>query len=244
MKISLITVCYNAEKTIEQCFRSVINQSYKNIEYIVIDAKSTDATLAIIEKYKTHFSIVVSEPDQGIYYAMNKGIALATGDIIGILNADDIFAHQNVLENVAQKFVLENKDSLYADLQYVNENNVVRYWKSGNYKINNWYWGWMPPHPTFYVKREIYQRFGVFNTTIQLAADYELMLRFLLKYNISTSYLAEVTVKMAVGGVSNKSFKNRLVANQEDKKAWTLNRLSMPFYLTIVKPLRKLAQFL
>ncbi len=244
MKISIITVCFNAENTIERCLLSVLDQSYSDIEYIIIDGFSADSTVSIIEKYKSHISKLVSEPDKGIYDAMNKGIALATGEMVGILNADDVFAHENVLIHIAEKFKEDQNDSLYADLQYVNSTKVIRHWNSGSYKINNWYWGWMPPHPTFYVKRELYAKFGNFNTELKLAADYEIMLRFLLKHKISASYLPEVTVKMAVGGVSNKSIKNRLLANQEDKKAWTINNLSMPFYLPLLKPLRKVMQFL
>lgn len=243
MKISLITVCYNAEISIETCILSVLNQKNVDVEYIVIDGGSTDSTNEIIAKYRSNISKYISEPDNGLYDAMNKGIHLATGDVIGMLNADDVFANNNVLSTIAKQFEVLSINALYADLKYVNGSKVVRYWKSGTYNKNNWFLGWMPPHPTFYVRREVYQKYGSFDTNLKLAADYELMLRFLFKNDVSVSYLPMVTVLMAVGGESNKNITNRMKANVEDKKAWKLNQLSMPFYLPFLKPLRKVLQF-
>ncbi|MFN0049601.1 MAG: glycosyltransferase family 2 protein [Cytophagales bacterium] len=244
MKISLITVCFNAGNTLENCILSVINQNYEQLEYIIIDGGSTDHTPQIISKYQSFISHSISEPDGGLYHAMNKGIALATGKIVGMLNADDYFAHNLVLSNISKAFAYHNSDALYADLQYVKGDKIIRHWKSGNYDIKKWYFGWMPPHPTFYVKRDLYQKYGNFNLDFRLAADYELMLRFLLKNRVSVCYLPEVTIKMAVGGESNKSLSNRVNANLEDKKAWITNNLSMPFYLSLLKPLRKIGQFI
>ncbi len=244
MKVTIITVCYNAETTIENCIGSVLGQTYKDIEYIIIDGKSTDHTVSLIEKYRTKISTIVSETDKGIYDAMNKGIALSTGDIVGILNADDVFANEICIEKIVKRFEETNAESLYADLLYVKGEKTIRYWKSGEYNKKKFFFGWMPPHPTFYVKKEAYQKFGKFDTSFRLAADYELMLRFLVKNNLTCCYLPLVTIKMSVGGISNKSLNNRLIANQEDKRAWSVNKLPMPFYLPFIKPLRKIFQYI
>lgn len=247
LKISIITVCYNSDSTIESTIKSVINQEYSNIEYIIVDGKSKDNTLQIIEKYKDKISKVVSEKDDGIYFAINKGIELATGDVIGILHADDVYADNTVIKQVVDLFEKSNSDAVYGDLQYVNKediNKVVRNWKSGIYKEGLFLKGWMPPHPTFFVKAHCYKKHGHFNTVLKSAADYELMLRLIHKYKCTVSYIPHVLVKMRVGGKSNVSIKNRILANREDKKAWKLNGLN-PGMLTIIrKPLSKIAQFI
>lgn len=246
-KVSIITVCYNSQSTIEATIQSVLSQDYNHIEYIIVDGKSTDKTLDIVEKYKQNISKVVSEKDEGIYFALNKGIALATGDIIGILHADDIYTNDKVINDVVKVFESTKADTIYGDLQYVDRNNtnkIIRYWKSGIYKHGMFKKGWMPPHPSFFVKSECYKKYGVFNTILKSAADYELMLRLLHKNNCSTAYLPEVLVKMRVGGKSNKSIKNRIVANREDKLAWTLNDLKPGLFTIIRKPLSKISQFL
>lgn len=246
-KISIITVCYNSEKTIEDTIQSVINQTYKHIEYIVIDGKSTDATLSLINKYKDKISLIVSEKDKGIYDAINKGIELATGDIIGNLNSDDFYTDNNVIEDVVSQLQQTNADGLYADLNYVDNKNtdkITRLWKSNEYKKGMFLKGWMPPHPTFFVKKEIYQQYGKFNLEFTSAADYEIMLRFIHKHEISLTYLPRVIVKMRVGGISNASLKNRIRANREDKKAWLVNGLKPHPFTLILKPISKLGQFL
>lgn len=244
MKISVITVCFNASSTIERCIQSVLAQSYSNVEYIIVDGSSTDGTQEVVSKYSNKIAKFISEPDNGIYFAMNKGVTLATGDVVGMLNADDVFAHSDVLSHIARVFSQLPVKSLYADLQYLKPDGTIhRHWKSGAYKDNCFAYGWMPPHPTFYVRREIYQKYGMFNTSLRSAADYELMLRFLHIHKISTAYLPEVTVKMMLGGVSNSSLQNRLKANREDQEAWKINGLKMPFYLPLLKPLRKLSQY-
>lgn len=244
MKISVITVCFNASSTIDRCIQSVLAQSYSNVEYIIVDGSSTDGTQEVVSKYSNKIAKFISEPDNGIYFAMNKGITLATGDVVGMLNADDVFAHSDVLAHIARVFSQLPVKSLYADLQYLKPDGAIhRHWKSGAYKDNCFAYGWMPPHPTFYVRREIYQKYGMFNTSLRSAADYELMLRFLHIHKISTAYLPEVTVKMMLGGVSNSSLQNRLKANREDQEAWKINGLKMPFYLPLLKPLRKLSQY-
>lgn len=246
-KVSIITVCFNSATTIEGTLKSVISQDYSNIEYIIIDGHSTDDTLKIIDQYKQKISTLVTEKDEGIYFALNKGIALATGDVIGILHADDFYPDTAIVSKVVQAFTAQSVDTLYGDLQYVERHEsskVVRHWKAGNYNRDLFLKGWMPPHPSFFVKRNCYEKYGAFNTLLKSSADYELMLRFLYKHHCSTFYIPEVLVKMRVGGQSNKSLANRIQANREDKKAWKLNGLD-PHLLTFIrKPLSKLKQFL
>ena len=246
MKISIITVCRNAESTIETTVQSVMNQDYRNIEYILIDGKSSDKTVSIIEKYKNRISKLISEKDDGMYFALNKGIRLATGDVIGFLHADDFYANEKIISRVAKEMDSKKVDSIYGDLQYVSKENpqkIFRHWKSQPYNTSLFLKGWMPPHPTFFVKRKCYEQFGAFNTTFSIAADYELMLRFLYKNKISTSYIPEVLVKMRTGGISNVTFKSRIKANREDKLAWKINGLEAASFTFLVKPLSKVKQF-
>lgn len=247
MKISLITVTYNADEFLETCIQSVLNQTYKDVEYIIIDGASTDSTLSIIEKFSGEIDKVVSEKDMGIYDAMNKGIALATGNVIGILNSDDFFADDNVLENIAAEFANSQADIVYGDLIYVSRLNIdkiIRIWKSSPYVKGLFQWGWMPPHPTFYVKKDIFDKHGRYNFNYNTAADYELMLRFMHKHKVKSSYIPKVFVKMRAGGVSNYSFKNRVMANIQDFKAMKLNGIRIPIITIILKPFRKLLQYL
>lgn len=246
-KVSIITVCFNSEKTITDTIKSVVEQDYDNIEYIIIDGLSNDNTLSIVNEYSDRIAKIISEKDKGMYDALNKGIDLASGDIIGILNADDFYIDSTIISKVVQEMNSNNAQALYGDLYYVDEidtNIVKRYWKSGKYKYGKFLEGWMPPHPTFFVKNEIYQQFGKFNLSLNSAADYELMLRFIHKHKISLAYLPEVMVRMRVGGMSNVSLKNRIRANREDKKAWEINGLTPRFYTFMLKPLRKLVQFI
>lgn len=245
-KVSIITVCYNSAKTIEDTIQSVVNQTYDNIEYIVIDGVSTDDTLNIVNKYKDQITTIICKKDKGIYDAINKGIGLATGDIIANLNSDDFYIDCNVIADVVTTFEKEKTDTLYADLYYVDAvdtNKIVRYWKSKQYKEGLFLKGWMPPHPTFFVKKEVYQKYGLFDLQFKSAADYEIMLRFIHRYKTSIAYLPRVIVKMRVGGVSNASLKNRIKANKEDRRAWEVNGLKPHAFTLIFKPLSKLLQF-
>jgi len=247
LKVSIITVTYNSALTIEDTIQSVLEQTYPNIEYIIIDGESTDDTLQKIEPYSDKLSKFVSEKDSGMYDALNKGIKLATGDIIGILNSDDFYTDKFVIEEVVKIFLEEHSDAVYADLQYVDSNHtnkIIRNWKSGNYKPGDFLYGWMPPHPTFFVKKDIYRKFGNFSMELKSAADYELMLRFIHKHQIRLSYLKRVIVKMRAGGMSNSSLKNRMRANKEDRKAWSMNQITPRFYTLWFKPLRKILQYL
>lgn len=246
MKVSIITVTYNSENTIEDTIKSVINQTYDNIEYIIIDGGSRDGTLRIISKYEDRIAKVISEPDNGIYDAMNKGIKLASGDVVGLINSDDFYASRDIIDLVIKKFREKEVDTVYGDLIYIdfdNPDKVVRYWKAGRFRRGIFREGWHPPHPTFFVKRKIYEKYGFFRTELKIAADYELMLRFLEKYEVSTYYIPKVMVKMRVGGKSNRNLVNILRANYECYKAWRLNGMAPPPMLIFNKVLRKVPQF-
>lgn len=245
-KISIITVTYNSAATLENTIQSVLLQDHPDVEYIVVDGLSTDDTLSVIRKYRHKLDQFVSEKDNGLYYAINKGIAMATGDIIGILHADDFYLGDHALSNIDACFAKTGADAVYANLYYVDKDNtdkIVRKWNSGNYKPGDFLWGWMPPHPAFFVKREVYEKYGTFNTALRSAADYELMLRFIHKHKIKLAYLPEYIVKMRTGGQSNANVKNRVKANLEDRKAWELNGLKPYFFTLTLKPLRKVFQY-
>lgn len=203
MKVSIITITYNSESTLIETIDSVLNQTYKDIEYIIVDGASTDDTVSIVHSYKDRISTFISEKDNGLYHALNKGISLATGDIVGILHSDDFYTNHHIIENVVNTFKSTHADAVYADLFYVDKhdtNKIHRKWKSGNYKHGMFLQGWMPPHPTFFVKKSVYEKYGSFNLDLVSAADYELMLRFIHKHQIKMAYLPEFTIKMRVGG--------------------------------------------
>ena len=247
MKISIITVSYNSASTIKDTFDSIRIQNYKNIEYIVIDGGSNDNTLNIINSNKDIISNWISEKDNGIFDAFNKGVALASGDIVGILNSDDFYANKNVIDNVANAFSNQKVDSVYGNLLYVdplNTNKIIRKWiDKSPYDRNRFNYGWMPAHPTFFVKKNKYNLHGVFNPSFRYAADYELMLRFLFKHKISSYHIPEILVKMRTGGNSNSSIKNRLKGSKEDLKAWQVNNLKQNYFIVVMKIIRKFKQF-
>ena len=243
-KISIITVCYNSETTLERTIQSVIAQRYKNVEYLIIDGGSKDKTLAIINNYRDNIDFILSESDDGMYDAINKGIKAATGDVIGLLHADDVFASNDVLLAIANVFQESNNQALYGDLTYTQPNGkVLRKWISKPYRSGMFNWGWMPPHPTFYCKRELFERLGYYSTDFGTACDYELMVRFMHHNNINSYYLNKIIVKMSVGGISNASLGNRLQAWKNDHKAMWKNGVKIPLLALAIKPLRKLGQF-
>jgi glycosyltransferase involved in cell wall biosynthesis len=247
VKVSIITVVFNGEKTIRETIESVLIQDYTSLEYIIIDGNSSDSTIKIIESFGERISDFVSEPDLGIYDAMNKGISRASGDIIGLLNADDIYDSPQVISEVVQKFTASGVDAVYGDLLYVdatNLNSVRRNWKAGMYKSGSFLWGWMPPHPTFFIRRNWYQRYGNYRLDLGSAADYELMLRMVHKHQAKLAYIPRVLVRMRAGGISNTSFKNRFLANQNDRKAWIVNQLRPYPFTSFLKPFRKILQFI
>jgi glycosyltransferase len=247
MKITVVTAVLNNKVFFESCINSVLKQTYPDKESIIVDGGSIDGTVDIIKKYEDRITSWISEPDNGIYDALNKGLKLSSGDIVGILNADDIYAHNKVLETVVSHMTENKVDSCYGNLLYVDRKNLhktIRYWKSDIYKEGLFYKGWMPPHPTFFVKREMYEKYGYFNTDFKIAADYELMLRLIEKHKISTCYIPEVLVKMRMGGMSNRSLKNLFIKSSEDYKAWKINNLNGGIYTILLKNLCKLPQFI
>lgn len=247
MKISIITVVYNGAATVRDTIESVLAQDYANVEYIIIDGSSRDATVEIVMSYGGRISRFVSEPDAGIYDAMNKGIGLATGEVIGLLNADDMYASGSVLSEVMSKFESDAADAVYGDLLYVDELDpkvVRRNWRAGAYRAGHFLSGWMPPHPTFFIRRKWYEKYGGFRLDMGTAADYELMLRMAHKYEAKLSYVQNVLVHMRMGGASNQNLKNRLLANLSDRKAWKVNELRPHLWTTALKPLRKIMQFI
>jgi glycosyltransferase involved in cell wall biosynthesis len=244
LKLSIITVTYNAEATVQQCIESVIGQNYNNVQYIIIDGASTDNTQHIINKYRKFIDTYVSEPDNGMYDAMNKGIALADGDIIGILNADDYFADANVLANVAQAFYESKREIVYGNIDYIDKKGkVLRKWRSGQYHEGLFNWGWMPPHPAFYALRKLFDKHNVYSLHYGTAADYELMLRLVHRNKAETYYLDRLCVKMLTGGRSNQSLRHRFEAWKNDYKAMKDNNVRFPSIAVMLKPIRKMFQY-
>ncbi len=249
MKLSIITVCYNAESTISDCLQSVIDQNYSDIEHIVIDGGSTDATVKVINEYSTRVTTLISEPDNGIYDAMNKGLRLATGDVVGFLNADDFYATNDVLESVAECFLESRVDVVYGDLCYVKRSKpteIVRYWRSSEYKPGKFERGWVPPHPTFFVTRNLYEQAGgYYDTDFKLAADFELIVRYLSVNKFHSRYLPKIFVYMRLGGETNQSITNILNQNREILRAFKKNGLKTSiFYFIIGKFVSRTRQFL
>ncbi len=245
IKVSIITATFNSSRTILDTMNSVQNQTYPHIEHLIIDGLSTDNTIELIES--TNFKgNIHSGKDKGTYDAMNKGIGLANGDIVGILNSDDFYASETIIKDVISLFNETGCDAVYGDLLYVDgidTTKFIRKWISGKYNRENFLQGWMPPHPTFFVRKSVYEKYGSFNISLWGAADYELMLRFLYKNKVTAAYLPKVLVHMRTGGQSNTSILNRLRANMEDRKAWKINDIQPKWYTLNLKPLRKVNQF-
>jgi glycosyltransferase involved in cell wall biosynthesis len=248
LKISIITACFNSSATIRDTIESVLAQSHEDIEYIIIDGGSKDSTQSIVAEYGDKISKFISEKDNGIYDAMNKGVSIATGDIVGIINSDDFYFDLDVLSEVAASFDKDGMiDAAYGDLLYVDANNpnkIVRTWKSCEYAQGLFESGWHPPHPSFFVRKNIYERHGTFNTDFKIAADYELMLRLMRKHSIKTVYIPKVFVKMRTGGTSNRSLSNIIKANIECLSAWKVNELPSNLLIFFKKPISKIKQFI
>ena len=231
MKVSIITVTFNSVSVINDCLDSISSQEYDNIQHIVIDGASTDGTLSILESKNSQINILISKPDNGIYDAMNKGIKIATGDIIGFLNSDDFYLNNKVISKVVKEFEKDSfLDACYSDLIYVDQFNTsktIRYVKSSKFQEGLFSKGWCPPHPTFFVRRSVYKKFGNFDLSYRFASDVDLMMRFLEKYKIKSKYIPEVWVKMRMGGVTNKNLKNIWLQNKEIINSFNKNNLSV-----------------
>ena len=246
VKVSVVTACYNSAETIETTIRSVHSQSYGNIEHVFVDGGSTDGTLNVISSGARHLHYVLSEPDNGIYDALNKGIARATGDVVGFLHADDFYTSDDVVERIAECFARSEVQAVYGDLQYVSQadtEKVIRTWDTKAYSPGRLQRGWMPPHPTLYVRKEWYERIGGFNTQYRIAADYLSMLQFFSNPDFNAVYLPQVLVKMRLGGASNRSLKNIIQKSREDYTA--LKSTGVGGLSTLIsKNLRKIGQFI
>ncbi len=246
MKISIITVVYNGEAYLRDCIESIIHQSYPNVEYIIVDGDSTDGTLSIIEEYKMHVHQLISEPDQGLYDAINKGIAMASGEIVGILNADDMLADRNVIEQIAESFIQDSSiDAVYGDLNYVHpiNNKIIRTWKSKQAGEKDIARGWMPAHPTLYIRKALFEKYGNYALNLGTAADYDLILRYFYQHQLKVYYLPFLMVNMRMGGVSNKNFLSLIRAFQNDYKALKMNNMPYAFSVLLRKKLSKLKQY-
>ena len=235
MKVSIITVCFNSVNTIADTIKSVLSQDYPNIEYIIVDGGSTDGTVDLIRKHGQRVSQWISEKDRGMYDAMNKGIAMATGDVIGILNSEDVYINSNVITKLMHVMRSQNTEVVFADLVLVdpdNPNKVVRYYDSGRFHPNKFKFGWMPAHPTVFVRRELYQRVGPFSTTYQIAADYEMLIRMLAIEKASYAYYPKPVVRMRIGGASTSGISRSWILNQEIVRACKENGIyTNLFYL-------------
>lgn len=247
MKVSIITVALNSAEFIEDCLKSIVSQDYKNIEYIVIDGGSTDGTIGILKRYEARIAKWISEPDRGIYDAMNKGLRMASGDVVGILNSDDFYIDENVIGCVVNCLSKKEVYTCYGDLVYIDADDSdrqVRYWKSGDFNKKKFRRGWMPPHPAFFVRHHIYEKYGLFNLDFPLAADYELMLRLLCKYNVTTEYIPKCLVKMRTGGSCRPGLTNTVRNIVENYHAWKVNGLKTNPLTFLMKPLSKTLQYI
>ena len=244
MKISIITVSFNSATTIRQTIESVLAQDYPELEYIVVDGASKDGTVEILKEFADKIKFI-SEPDKGIYDAMNKGLKMATGDAIGTIGGDDFYPNNQVISQVAKAFVQYQTDAVYGDIQFINPDDIhtiVRYWKAGEYSRKNWLQGWMPPHLSFYLKKAAFEKYGEYLTDFTCSGDYELMLRMLYKNHLSAHYLPLTLTTMRNGGTSTASLKHRYRANMEDRRAWKINNLKPNWYTLWMKPLSKITQ--
>jgi glycosyltransferase len=246
MKISIVTVSHNSASTIADTLRSVAEQSHSGIEHIVVDGNSTDGTLGIVQREGSHVASVLSEPDRGIYDAMNKGLRLASGDFVGFLNSDDVLADRDALARLADTVQRSGADVVFGNLVYVRPDDlgaVVRHWQCGEFSHRSLRFGWMPPHPTFYVRRSLLAEIGEFDTTLRIAADYDFMLRALTRPGITTARVPGLMVRMRTGGISNRSLSLLWRKSSEDLRALRRNDVG-GWPALLLKNLRKLPQFL
>lgn len=245
LKISIVTPTYNSQRTIVHTLASIKRQNYRNLQHILIDGGSTDNTLELARKYALQNSISISEPDTGVYSALNKGIGLADGDIIGFLHSDDVFASDDILLTMAKKFTDTQCELAYGHLEYVHEKDatkVVRKWRTREFRKNWFRYGWMPPHPTVFVRKDVYQRFGLFDESYKISGDYEFLLRIMFSGNVDALYLEKAIVSMRLGGISNRSIGNLFEKTLEDMRAMRVHGLN-PVVGILGKNLSKIPQF-
>lgn len=243
VKVSIITPAFNSALTIRDTISSVLAQTYPNIEYIVVDGLSTDQTLLILNEYKERISLIISEPDKGLYDAMNKGIQASTGDIIGILNSDDFFTSNKVIETIVRHFEKEDIDAIYGDVHFVDPSDLrkcVRYYSSAIFKPFLFRFGFMPAHPSFYVKRQCYEKFGVYALDYRIAADFDLLLRFLYMHKITSRYIKHDIVTMRTGGISTRNIRSRVWLNKEIIKICRTHGIRTHWILVSLKYLYKI----
>lgn len=242
MKVSIITVCYNSENTIDTTLASVANQTYDDIEHIIIDGGSTDRTLEIIQEFK-HVAIILSEPDEGIYDAMNKGIKMASGDVIGILNSDDHFTSIGVIEKVVETFRDKSVDIVYGDVQYIDKlksQNIVRYYSSSMFKKSRLKYGFMPAHPSLYIKKECFDGVGYYKTDYSIAADFDMITRLFNNIDVVSQYIPMPMVNMLIGGVSTKGLSSTVLLNREILRSCKQNHVSSNWFYMIYRMIYKL----
>ena len=245
MKVSVITATYNSSKTVLDTLKSLNEQTYLDIEYIIIDGGSSDNTVSVIEEHCPQVASIVSEPDKGIYDALNKGISAATGDVVGFLHSDDLLAYPDAIKELVETLQREKTQAVYADLEYVSKDDtskIIRKWTSGAFERQKLRSGWMPPHPTFFMKRDLYIKHGMFDLDLKIAADYDSLLRYLWSNNVTASYLPKVVTKMRVGGASNRNLANIIEKTKEDIQALKNNQLFWPSAL-FIKNVSKIPQF-
>lgn len=244
MRVSIITVCFNSAATIEDTIESILGQDYKDIEYIVVDGGSTDGTLDIIDRHKHEIARVISEPDHGIYDAMNKGIESSTGDIIATLNSDDVYADRTVVGRMVEFMKKNGLDAGYGDVIYVDHKDatrVRRFWKPGPHRSGAFRYGWVIPHPAFFCRKEIFERFGYFNDNLRIAADFELMLRFVERHRIRVGYIPRVVVRMRTAGKANL-WRGIIRGNWEIIRSFQLNGFRLSPWFFVRKPIMKISQ--
>jgi len=248
MKVSIVTATYNCGRTLRASLDSLARQTYRKIEHVIVDGASTDDTLRLIENYAENVDYevkLISEPDEGVYDALNKGIKLATGDVVGLLHSDDMFASDRVIERIVEVLSSNEYDGCYGDIVYVDREDtskMVRYWKAGKYNRKKLLLGWMPPHPTCFLKRSVYERFGLFDTSYKIAADYDFMVRILYTGGVRLAYIPEVITIMRSGGMSNKSLKNRILVLRENYAVMKKHGLPA-FRALLVRTLSRIPQF-
>jgi glycosyltransferase involved in cell wall biosynthesis len=246
LKVSVITVSYNSLNTIKDTIDSVLKQTYPDIEYIIIDGNSTDDTKELILSYGNRISAFISEPDRGIYDALNKGIKIATGDVVGILNSDDFFCNDRVIENIAKEFAYENIEAVISDVQFVDPirtSKIIRYYSSKKFYPLRFRFGFMPAHPGFYARRSLFEKFGYYKTDYKIAADFELEMRFLLTNHVRYKYLELPVVSMRTGGISNKTARSNYILNLEISRACKENGVKTNYFFIYSKYFSKIFEF-